>query len=162
MTTLILALDANGVIGLNDALPWTLKDDLEHFKKATIGKSIIMGRATWDSLPGPLPNRTNVIITSNAPDSDYKNIIYLPTLEAALSIYGNDVCVIGGAKLAEYALARNLIDKLILTHVDTTILDCNAIKCNIDISKWSARFVVDYDRNDRNDHAFTIVEYRKL
>lgn len=162
MTTLILALDANGVIGLNGTLPWNLKDDLAHFKAVTEGRPVIMGRATWESLPRPLPNRTNVIITSNPPDSDYRNIIYLPTLEAALSIYGNDVCVIGGAKLAEYALARNLIDKLILTHVDTTILDTNTVKCKIDMSKWSARFVVDYDRNDRNDHAFTIVEYRKL
>ncbi len=160
MTTLILALDANGVIGLNGKLPWTLKDDLEHFKKTTMGKPIIMGRATWESLPSPLPNRTNVIITSNAPDSDYKNIIYLPTLEAALSIYGNDVCVIGGAKLAEYALARNLIDKLILTHVDTTILDGDT-KVRIDLSKWSAWYAVDYDRNERNQYAFTIVEYKR-
>ena len=162
MTALILALSANNIIGKNKNLPWVLKDDLEYFKRVTSNKPIIMGRGTWESLPKALPNRINVVITSNAPDDAQNDAVFLSTLEAALAIYGEDVFIVGGAKLAEYALAYNLIDKLILTHVDTTITGDNLTKVNINMSHWSARFAEDYDRNDRNDHAFTDVEYRKV
>ena len=66
--SIIAALSENGVIGRDNQLPWRMPADLAHFKRLTMGKPIIMGRRTWESLPGLLPHRTHVIVTR---DRDY-------------------------------------------------------------------------------------------
>src|ERR1700759_4767367 len=66
MITLVLAMAKNGVIGKDGAIPWRISDDLKRFKQLTVGKTVVMGRKTWDSLPKrPLPDRTNIVLTRN-------------------------------------------------------------------------------------------------
>src|SRR5437868_8497197 len=102
-TTLVLAMDARRGIGISNALPWRLPEDLAFFKRTTTGHIIVMGRKTFESIGRPLPNRRNIVVTRNAnwrhPGAETAN-----SLEAALGLAGDEeVFVIGGAEVfAEY------------------------------------------------------------
>ena len=75
MLMMIFACDLNGVIGKNGDLPWRQSTDLQFFKKTTLGKTVVMGRKTWDSLPFPLPGRRNIVISrSNRDDVEVMSI----------------------------------------------------------------------------------------
>lgn len=110
--TLILARAENGVIGMNGAIPWHIADDLKRFKALTLGKSVVMGRKTWDSMPRrPLPGRRNIVVTR---DADWRaDGADSMALDAALA--QPDIFVIGGAEIYRAALAR--ADRIELTEV---------------------------------------------
>ncbi len=127
---LMAALAENRVIGRNNALPWHLPGDLKYFKAVTLGKPVLMGRKTWDSLGRPLPGRTNIVITRQAdflPAGAAENVKVAASLDAALAIArdvaqrdGADECVvIGGAEI--YALALPRCDRLYLTEVHAVV-----------------------------------------
>jgi dihydrofolate reductase len=101
--TLILAAASNGVIGKDGAIPWRISDDLRRFKALTLGKSVVMGRKTWDSLPKkPLPGRRNIVVTrQTAWRADGVEVM---ALDAALA--QADVMVIGGAEIYRAALSK--------------------------------------------------------
>jgi dihydrofolate reductase len=110
--TLILAAADNGVIGKDGGLPWMIGDDLKRFKTLTLGKTVVMGRKTWDSLPKkPLPGRRNIVVTRQA-DWRADGAEVMP-LAAALE--APDVMVIGGAEIYRAALAK--ADRIELTQV---------------------------------------------
>lgn len=120
MITLVAAVAANGVIGNAGRLPWSIPDDLRQFRRLTIGKAVIMGRATFDSIGRPLPERTNIVLTRNrglaapgvfsAADPD-------EAVAIAHNIHGTDaeICVIGGGEVYRVFLPR--ADRLELTLV---------------------------------------------
>ncbi len=117
---LIYARAANGVIGLNNALPWHLPEDLAYFKRLTLGCPVIMGRKTWDSLPPrfrPLPGRRNVVVTRQ-PDWQAEGAFCAHSLIEALRQCQDqpDVWVIGGAEL--YAQALPLAASAHVTEID--------------------------------------------
>ena len=114
----------NGVIGRDGALPWRLKSDMAIFKAVTMGKPVIMGRKTWDSLRRrPLPGRTNIVLSRDgsfqAPGAviceTFSEAVQIGREQAADEGAG-EVCVIGGASLFELALAR--AQRLYVTEVD--------------------------------------------
>jgi dihydrofolate reductase len=108
----------NGVIGKKNDLPWNLPTDLKNFKKVTSGKTIIMGRNTWDSLPyRPLPNRINVVITRNTEFKAEGCEIRNNLIEAIKEFdkVGEELFIIGGAEI--YKQSFNLADKLYLTNI---------------------------------------------
>jgi dihydrofolate reductase len=115
--TLIVAADRRGVIGSNGGLPWHLPDDLKRFKARTMGKPIVMGRKTWDSIGRPLPGRRNIVV-SRDPAWHAAGAERVATLEEALARAGDAerVFVIGGAEI--FALALPLADELELTEID--------------------------------------------
>ncbi len=115
--SVIAALASNGVIGIENRLPWRLPEDLAHFKTLTLGHPILMGRKTFESLGRPLPGRTNVVITRN-PDYCTEGCLTADSIPAALALCGDadEVFFIGGADL--YAQAIPLADRLYLTEVD--------------------------------------------
>lgn len=121
-TTLIAAVAANGIIGRNNALPWHLPEDLKHFKAATLGHPVVMGRKTWESLGRPLPGRENVVVTRDdayaAPGATVRTSLEAALAHAAAAPGGDEVFLIGGAELYRQALAQNLVDRLVLTEVD--------------------------------------------
>ncbi|WP_428036925.1 dihydrofolate reductase [Amphritea sp.] len=123
---IIVAQAENRVIGINNNLPWHLPEDLRYFKQVTMGKPIIMGRKTFESIGRPLPGRTNIVVsrdTSYQPD----NVKVVDSLQAARdlaeSICMIDGCdeamVIGGAQIYEQALP--LVDRLYLTQVHAEV-----------------------------------------
>ncbi len=118
--TLVVAHARNRVIGRDNTLPWRLPPDLQHFKRVTLGKPIVMGRKTWESLGRPLPGRHNIVISRNA-GYEAAGATVVDSLSAALAAAGDveEVCVIGGAQIYEQALA--LADRIIATEIDADV-----------------------------------------
>jgi dihydrofolate reductase len=119
--TLIAAVARDGVIGIDNRLPWRLPADLKRFKELTLGHTVIMGRKTWESLPAafrPLPGRRNIVVTR---DASYRaaGAVVATSLPAAIDAADDGAAfVIGGAEL--YAAALPLADHLRLTEIDAT------------------------------------------
>ena len=122
-----VARSRNGVIGRDGDLPWRLKTDLAHFRALTMGKPVIMGRKTWDSLPRrPLPGRTNIVITRDM-SFEPKGAVVCHDFSEAVQIAreqaeedgAEEVCVIGGAAL--FALALPKAKRIYLTEVDAEV-----------------------------------------
>ena len=120
---LIYARAANGVIGLNNRMPWHLPEDLAHFKQLTSGHPVVMGRKTWDSLPErfrPLPGRTNIVVTRNS-DWQAAGALRASSLEEALHAgaqQGDTVWVMGGAQIYAQALPLADVIEVTIIHQD--------------------------------------------
>ena len=118
--SIIVAMAENRVIGRNNDLPWRLPADLQHFKALTVGKPIIMGRKTWESLPGLLPDRSHIVVTG---DAYYRaeGCRVVHTLDEAVSAAGDapEVMVIGGAMLYGEAIPR--AERIYLTEVHAEV-----------------------------------------
>ena len=120
---LIYARAANGVIGLDNTMPWHLPEDLAHFKQLTSGSPVVMGRKTWDSLPArfrPLPGRTNIVVTRNA-DWSAEGVVRAGSLEEALQAgaqHGDTVWVMGGAQIYAQALPLADVAEVTIIHQD--------------------------------------------
>ncbi len=120
--SMIMAASENGVIGRDGDLPWNLPDDFRHFKRTTVGHSVIMGRKTYQSLGKALPKRRNLVITRDKnlelPDAEVVN-----SLEMALKLClsEDEVFIIGGGEIYQNALELNIVDKIYLTVVHAVI-----------------------------------------
>ncbi len=116
LISIIAAMAANRVIGIENRLPWRLPEDLQHFKRLTLGHHVVMGRKTWESLPGKLPGRPHVVVTR---DLGYKaeGALVAHSLEEALAAARDDgeVFFIGGENL--YRQALTLAGRLYLTEI---------------------------------------------
>lgn len=119
----VVAVAKNGVIGRDGDLPWRIPSDLKRFKAVTLGKPVIMGRRTWESLPRkPLPARPNYVISRSLDDAEGALVFSDPDAalahagEAARTLGADEVCLIGGAQLYTDLLART--DRIYLTQVD--------------------------------------------
>lgn len=117
--TCIAAVSSNGVIGKNGKLPWRLPADLKHFREATWGKSLVLGRKTYDSLKGPLPGR-KIIVISGTPRPDAQGIRWVRSFDDALRLCrGEEDVMIGGGE-AVYRAALPIADRVDLTLVHAT------------------------------------------
>lgn len=117
MISLIVAHDQNRVIGKNNAMPWHIPEELAYFKKMTMGKAIIMGRKTYDSIGRPLPGRKMIVVTRN---KDYveEGVTVVHNLDDAIEIaqdYAEEVMVIGGAEI--FRLALTVAERLYITFI---------------------------------------------
>ncbi|MDN0074594.1 dihydrofolate reductase [Crenobacter sp. SG2303] len=158
MITLVVAMAENRAIGINNTLPWHLPEDLKHFKAVTLGKPVVMGRKTWDSIGRPLPGRRNIVVTRNA-DWAADGAEPAHSLGAALALAGDaeEICVIGGAEL--YGQAIESADRLLVTEVGLTVAG-DAFFPVIDRSRWQETGRESHQREDGLVYAF--VEYRRL
>jgi len=117
MISIIVAVSENLGIGNNNELLWHLSEDLRRFKKLTFGKTVIMGKRTWESLPKkPLPGRKNIVLT-DVPGENIEGAVTVYSIEDALNSCdkGEEIFVIGGASI--YRQFMNIADKLYITHV---------------------------------------------
>lgn len=158
--SLVVAIDRQRGIGVNNALPWRLPEDLAFFKRTTSGHPIVMGRKTFDSIGRPLPNRRNIVITRN-PDWSHAGIERAGSLDEALALAsggGSDVFVIGGGQIFDEAIT--VADRLIVTQIDA-VYPCDAFFPTIDASLWKAVSREDHHSADNGwDYAFVIYERR--
>lgn len=117
---LILAKTANGVIGDKEDIPWYLPDDLKFFRKMTLGKPVIMGRKTYDSIGKPLAGRQNIVL-SNDKNFSPEGVVVVSDLESALWAAADvdEVMIAGGAQI--YGLALPLADRVYLTEIEAEI-----------------------------------------
>ncbi len=114
--TLVAAMGRNRAIGLDGKMPWHIPAELQHFKKLTMGKAILMGRKTWQSIGRPLPGRQNIVISRN-PGFVASGADLADSLQGAIEMSRSDeIMVIGGGQL--YALALPLATRMVLTLID--------------------------------------------
>jgi dihydrofolate reductase len=120
MISLIAAMARNRIIGRDNTMPWHLPADLAHFKRVTMGKPVIMGRRTYESIGFPLPGRKNVVITRN-PDYAPEGVVVVDSIDAALNEVedAEEVMIIGGGQLYGDMLPR--ADRLYLTLIQADI-----------------------------------------
>jgi len=170
----IAAIAENRVIGRDGGLPWTLKDDLAHFKRTTMGRVMIMGRTTFDENGTPLPGRTSIVLTRNrdwshpgvhvAHDPD-DAIALAQALTSELlgpeALGDPDRCpiVIGGGIIYTHTLPR--LDLLDLTHVHATVEGDTRFP-ELDPDEWGVVSRSEHPADERNQHAFAIVRYRRI
>jgi dihydrofolate reductase len=120
MISLIAAMARNRVIGKDNAMPWHLPADLAHFKRVTMGKPVIMGRNTFESIGRPLPGRKNVVISRN-PDYQPEGCVVVSSIDAAIDecVDSDEVMIIGGGQLYQAMLPR--ADRLYLTLIEAEL-----------------------------------------
>src|SRR6516162_9780656 len=151
----------NGVIGRGGTLPWRLKTDLAHFRAVTMGKPVIMGRKTWDSLPRkPLVGRTNIVLSHDG-SFEPKGAVVCEDFGEAVGIAREqaaedgaaEVCVIGGASLFQLALER--ARRVYLTDIDADV-EGDVTLGPLDESHWREVRAKAYPAGPDDDYPFTI------
>ena len=153
--SIIVAMTNNRVIGKDNEMPWHLSDDLKNFKKLTLGKTVIMGRLTYDSIGKPLPNRKNIVLSRSLKD---KKVNVLSSVEEALDITSSEeeVFIIGGQDI--YLQTIKKATKLYITMINSEI-EGDKFFPNIDLSQWKIIDSLAYSKGEFNSHDFTAQVY---
>ena len=162
MVTIIAAIANNNALGKDNDLIWHLPADLKRFKRVTTGHYILMGRNTFESIGKPLPNRISVIITRN--DNYFKDgCLVANSLEQAveLSKEEEEVFIIGGAQIYNYALENNLADKLDITVVHEDF-EADVFFPEIDLSVWKEVSREDFKADEKNKYDYSFVSYIRM
>ena len=162
---LIAALGENRVIGAAGQIPWRLPTDFAFFKKMTLGKPVIMGRKTFESIGKPLPGRTNLVV-SRQPGYQPEGVIVINDLAAALQHAeaiaaadgADEIMVAGGAEI--YAEALPFATRLYLTHV-ALAPDGDAHFPDIDPAAWESRILADIRRGEKDSADFVVRRYER-
>ena len=159
--TIIVAAAENNAIGKDNDLIWSLPNDLKRFKKLTSGHSIIMGRKTFDSFPGLLPNRKHIVISRNKNISFSDEVTVVNNFEDAVRETGDDEnpFIIGGGQI--YKLAMDLGDKIELTRVHEEF-KADTFFPKIDEDKWKLIHEEFNEKDERHQFSFTYKTYIKI
>ena len=155
--SIVAAMARNRVIGRGNRLPWHLPADLKRFKALTMGKPIVMGRRTWESLPGLLPGRRHIVVTGN-PVYRAEGAEIAGSLEEALALAGDadEVMVVGGAQL--YAHALGIANRIHLTLIEADI-DGDAFFPELDTAHWRQTAREAHPPDDRNPWPYVFLEF---
>lgn len=155
MISFVVAVARNGVIGREGGLPWHISSDLKRFKEITMGKPVIMGRKTWESLPRkPLPGRRNIVVTRRDGFS-VEGAEVAASAEAALALTEGapEVAVIGGGEI--YRLFWPLVDRIYLTEVDLDV-EGDTHFPRLDPAGWREIARERHPRGERDSASFTL------
>jgi len=157
---LIAAIAENGVIGRENRLPWRLSADLRHFKSLTMGKPVIMGRNTYESIGKPLPGRSNIVVTRD-PGYRAQGCEVVHSLEQALEVAAGhaEVLVIGGAEL--YRLALERADRLYLTLVKAEV-DGDTVFPEIEPRHWRELERESHHADQMNEYDYDFVTLERV
>lgn len=160
--SLIAAMDRNFAIGKDSALPWHLPDDLKRFKALTVGKPILMGRKTAQSLGRALPGRLNLVLTRSG-EVPFDGMQAVATLEEARIIAAEagagELCVIGGGEI--YVLTLPIATQLHLTLVETEVSGADAFFPRFDVGGWRETLRESHLADARHAFDFEFVDYQK-
>jgi len=158
--SIIVAMAANGVIGRDNKLPWHLPADLRHFKQTTMGKPILMGRKTRESIGRPLPGRSNIVITR---DDSYRadGCVVVTSIAAALQAgSGHDeLMVIGGAELYRQVLPDT--ETIYLTRIHETF-EGDTFFPEIPNTEWHQLERLDHEADERNPHDYSFIRLERV
>ena len=158
MISLVVAASTNNVIGRNGELPWRLSADLKRFKQLTMGKPIVMGRLTHESIGKALPGRHNIVI-SRRPNYVTEGCDVVASPERAIAAAGtaNEIMIIGGGEI--YRAFLPLADRIHMTRVDVEV-DGDAHFPPLDIDEWRQTSCAEYQADNCNefDYAFIVLE----
>jgi dihydrofolate reductase len=162
--SLVVAAASNHAIGKAGTLPWHLPADLRHFKNITWGLPIIMGRKTYASLTGPLPGRTNIVLTRTAgwsPNNEAVAVVSSPeeALQQARSVFANEVMVIGGGEI--YTLFLPLASRIYLTRVDAQP-EADTFFPVLDPAKWELRQQLNLEADAKNAYNYSFEIWERI
>lgn len=157
---IIVAMDEQGVIGKNNDLPWRLSADLQYFRRTTMGKPIIMGRNTHESIGRPLPGRRNIVVTSQpAYKADGCEVVH--SIDEALAVCEQvpEVMIMGGASLYQQTLP--LADRVYLTRVHATV-DGDTWFPDWHEADWTLQSCEDHGADDNNEYDYSFMRYGRI
>ncbi len=165
IVAMIVAVARNGVIGHNGDLPWRLSSDLKMFRRLTMGKPLIMGRRTFQSLGKPLDGRDNIILTRD-PDYQAEGAIVVTTIEEALAVAktcaaqraAGEIMVIGGAQI--YEAARDIAQRIYWTDVEAEPPG-DTFFSKLDPSQWNLVAEEPIDKGPRDEYSATLKIYER-
>jgi dihydrofolate reductase len=147
MIALVAGVSKNNCIGKSGALPWHIPEDMKRVRALTVGKNVVMGRKTWESLPEkfrPLPNRVNIVITRQTDYPVPPGVeVHASVPDAIKAHEGEDTIGFGGEAIFKEMIL--LADTLYITHVDEEIEECDAFFPPIDPTVWKEQEREDFD-----------------
>ena len=160
----LVAVSNNGVIGVDNDLPWNLKADLAHFREYTLNKTIVMGRKTFESIGRPLPKRTNYVVSRTIESIPGAHVFKslndaFKSAESNSNEAENELVIIGGGYLFRDTI--DTFNKLLITRVDCDI-EGDVFYPELDLSKWSLLNTESFNKDHENDYNFKIEEYSRL
>lgn len=162
LISLVAALDRKHAIGKGNELPWRLPDDLKRFKALTLGKPVLMGRKTAESLGRALPGRTNLVLTRSG-KVPFEGMQAVESVEAAIEAAhaagADELCVIGGGEI--YALTLPMADTLHLTHVDTVVEQADAFFPQFESADWIVTLRDKHAADAKHPFAFEFLDYSR-
>jgi dihydrofolate reductase len=160
MIAIIVAAAENGAIGSDNRLPWHLPDDLKRFKALSLGKPVVMGRRTFDSIGRPLPGRTNIVV-SRQTGLAIEGVLVVQSLDAALAAAGSvpEIVVIGGAEIFRQVLPRT--DTIHLTRVHAPVAG-DVFFPELDPAQWREAAVEHHAADERHQYAFSFVTLQRI
>lgn len=167
LVSIHVAVAANGVIGRGGELPWRLSTDLKRFKADTMGKSVVMGRKTYDSIGKPLPGRQNIVLTRDAAFRR-DGVEVVRSIDEALRLAQvrrrclpgeAEACVIGGGEI--FAEAMPLADRLHVTHVLADV-EGDTFLPAIDPELWQPANAIEVPSGDKDSHPTRHVVYQRI
>ncbi|WP_246223212.1 type 3 dihydrofolate reductase [Alteromonas profundi] len=162
---MIAAMAEDRVIGADNDMPWHLPADLKHFKQTTLGKPVIMGRKTYESIGRALPGRPNIVISTR---KDYRlqdaQVVNSPqaALDNAQTLMSNDtqeVMIIGGGSI--YSAFLDKADKLYLTHIDLQVEGDTQFPDYHSVANWQEVEKSEHQSDERNPHNYTFVTLQR-
>ena len=158
--TLIAAMAKDRVIGVNNSLPWDLPADMKHFRAKTMGKPILMGRKTYDSIGRPLPGRKNIVVTRDS-GLQIEGCEVVQSIDAALAAAGEveEVMVMGGASFYQQLLPR--ADRLVLTMIELEV-EGDAWFPAWEGTEWREVVREDHPADERNRWHYSFVELERM
>ena len=158
--SIVVAMAENRVIGRDNGLPWHLPADLRHFKTITMGKPIIMGRKTWESIGRPLPGRTNIVVT-RAADYTADGCVVVHSIDEALAAAAGfeEAMVIGGAEFYRQVLPQASTLYLTLVH-DT--FEGDTFFPELDMQQWQEIERQDFHADGNNPHAHSFIRLERV
>jgi dihydrofolate reductase len=159
LVSIVVATDERGGIGQAGGLPWHLPDDLKRFKQLTLGKPIVMGRKTWESIGRPLPGRHNIVI-SRQPGLRLDGATVVDSLPGALQAAGDaaEICIIGGAEIYRQALPLTDVVHLALVHAT---LAADTYLPLFAAAEWEEVAREEHPADARHAHAFSFVTLQR-
>jgi len=156
--SIVVAMDEGGIIGRAGGLPWRLPEDLRHFRRLTLGKTVLMGRKTWESLGKPLEGRRNWVLSRDRAFRPPGAEVFASLDQALAAHPGGELVVIGGAEL--YRQALPLADTLHLTRVHARVEgDTRFPEWPVEQFRQTAR--VDHPADERHAHAFSFITLQR-
>lgn len=156
--TLVAAMGRNGGIGYQGRMPWHLPAELEHFKRTTLGKPVVMGRKTWEAIGRPLPGRQNLVVSRNESYRAEGARRVASLVEAVEAAEGTEVMVIGGGEL--YRQALPLASRMVLTTIDVEP-ECDTWFPAWDPTAWTLVEARQVPAGPDNELAFEVVEWQR-
>lgn len=158
--SIIVAADENGVIGRGNQLPWRLSADMKHFRELTMGKPVVMGRKTHESIGKPLPGRHNIVITRTA-GLVIEGCTVVTSLDEAIDAAGDvdEIMIIGGAEI--YRESLGLANRIYLTRVHSAV-EGDAHFPEIDYDEWVETSIESHAPDERNEYPYSFEVLERL